>query len=332
MTAIVSQTQKKISPAQINDMKRFGEIHYDKSLAEYSRWKIGGTADVAIVPHSAEAIAQLMDYIAKEKVPFVIIGSSSNLLFADEGLRALAILLGDQISDMKISGRRVYAQCGLWVPKFSRRVAHAGLTGAEHMIGIPGTLGGLICMNGGSQRKGVGDFLVSVRSVSPEGELTKFTKAQCEFAYRESVFQRNQHIIVDAEFEYPLAEDKQGVRRDMLEILRDRRSKFPKKLPNCGSVFVSNPALYADYGPPGAVIEHCGLKGLSINQAQISPLHANFIVNNGGACAKDVLYLIHLIRETVFKETGYLMPAEAKYVSPNGEIVSAHEKAQQLYA
>ena len=330
MTA--SQTQKIISPAQLNYIKRYGVIYYDKSLAEYSRWKIGGTADVTIAPHSAEAIAQLMAYVAKEKIPYVIIGSSSNLLFADEGLRALVILLGDQISKMEVSSKKVYAQCGLWVPRFSRRVAQAGLTGAEHMIGIPGTLGGLICMNGGSQRKGVGDFLVSVRSVSPEGELMKFTKAQCEFAYRESVFQRNQHIIVDAEFEYPLAENKHDVRRNMLSILHDRRLKFPKKLPNCGSVFVSNPAMYADYGPPGAVIERCGLKGLAKNQAQISPMHANFIVNNGGANAKDVLYLIHLIRETVRKETGYLMPAEARYVSSGGEVISAHEKARELYA
>lgn len=217
------------------------------------------------------------------------------------------------------------------MPRFSRRVAQAGLTGAEHMIGIPGTLGGLICMNGGSQRKSVGDFLVRVRSVSPSGELITFTKDQCGFAYRESIFQRNQHIIVDAEFEYPIAESSRDVKRNMLSILRDRRLKFPKKLPNCGSVFVSNPAMYADYGPPGAVIERCGLKGLVRNKAQISPMHANFIVNNGGASAKDVLYLIHLVRETVKKETGYLMPAEARYVAPNGEIIPAHEKAQQFY-
>jgi UDP-N-acetylmuramate dehydrogenase len=328
----VNHTQKIISLSQLNHIKHLGTVYCDKNLAEFSRWKIGGTADAVIAPHSAEAIAQLMTFVSRERIPYVVIGSSSNLLFADEGVRALVILLGNQISEIKISGNRVSAQCGLWVPRFSRSIAQAGLAGAEHMIGIPGTLGGLICMNGGSQRKGVGDFLVSARSVSPEGELVQFKKAQCDFAYRESVFQRNHHIIVDAEFEYPLADNQQDVRRNMLSILRDRRLKFPKKLPNCGSVFVSDPAMYTDYGPPGAVIERCGLKGLTRNKAQISPMHANFIVNNGGASANDVLYLIHVIREMVQKETGYLMPAEARYVSPSGEIIVAHERAQQLYA
>lgn len=329
---MISAAENKISDDLLKDIERFGVLYRNKSLAEYSRWKIGGIADVVIAPRSAEDIAGLMSLIVKENIPYVTIGSSSNLLFADEGLRALVILLGDQINAVNISGNKVTAQCGIWVPEFSRKVGRAGLTGAEHMIGIPGTLGGLICMNGGSLRKGVGDHVISVRTVSPAGELVVFKREECGFAYRESIFQSNRHIIVDAEFEYPTAQDKKAVRREMLSILRDRRRKFPKKMPNCGSVFVSNPAMYADYGPPGAVIERCGLKGLSRNQAQISPMHANFIVNCGGAKASDVLYLIHLIRETVWKETGYLMPAEARYVSPNGEIIPAHEKAQQLYA
>lgn len=328
---MISAAINKIPDELLREIEHFGTLYRNKSLAEYSRWKIGGIADAVIAPYSAEDIAGLMSFIAKENVPYVTIGSSSNLLFADEGLRALVILLGDQISDINISGNKVTAQCGIWVPKFSRKLALSGLSGAEHMIGIPGTLGGLICMNGGSQRKGVGDHVTSVRSVSPTGELVNFTREQCKFGYRESIFQNNNHIIVDAQFEYSTAVVKQEVRRSMLAILRDRRLKFPRKLPNCGSVFVSNPAMYTAYGPPGAVIERCGLKGLTRNRAQISPIHANFIVNNGGASAADVLYLIYLIRETVWKETGYLMPTEARYVAQNGFIVAAHEKARELY-
>src|SRR5690606_35609273 len=175
----------------LKDIERFGVLYRNKSLAEYSRWKLGGIADVVIAPRSAEDIAGLMSLIVKENIPYVTIGSSINLLFADEGLRALVILLGDQINAVNISGNKVTAQCGIWVPEFSRKVGRPGLHGAEHMIGIPGTLGGLICMNGGSLRKGVGDHVISVRTVSPAGELEVFKREECGFAYRESIFQSN---------------------------------------------------------------------------------------------------------------------------------------------
>jgi UDP-N-acetylmuramate dehydrogenase len=106
----------------------------------------------------------------------------------------------------------------------------------------------------------------------------------------------------------------------MLEIMRGRRAKFPQKLPNCGSVFVSNPAMYAQYGPPGKVIEDQGLKGHSIGGAYVAPEHANFIINDGSATARDVLSLISLVKETVASATGYSMAVEARYVTSAGLI------------
>src|SRR5690606_33120726 len=138
----------------------------------------------------------------------------------------------------------------------------------------PGTLGGLVYMNGGSQRKGIGDHVVEVNTVTRAGERKSYTREQCLFQYRASVFQRVDEIITGARFEFEYG-DPQSIRRELLTILRSRRAKFPQKQPNCGSVFVSNPAMYADYGPPGKVIEACGLKGVVQGHAQISPLHAN---------------------------------------------------------
>lgn len=325
-------SERRIDSTIVDQLKSISAgVHVDRLLSDCSRWRIGGIADCMVEPSSVEELISVLKLVRDNGIPYIVVGAASNLLFSDSGVRALVIHLGGELAQIYIDGQKVRAECGVWVPGFSRVLANQGLEGMEHMAGIPGTLGGLIYMNGGSQRKGVGDHIVSVRSVSPTGEIVTFTREECCFAYRESIFQRNQHIILDAQFEYERAMDKRDVKRTMLSILRDRRRKFPQKLPNCGSVFVSNPAMYADYGPPGAVIERCGLKGFARNQAQISPMHANFIVNNGGASANDVLYLIYLIRETVRKETGYLMPAEVRYVTPSGEIIPAHEKAQEIH-
>ena len=116
--------------------------------------------------------------------------------------------------------------------------------------------------------------------------------------------------------------DKCDIRQDMLDILRSRRKKFPRKQPNCGSVFVSNPSMYEDYGPPGKIIETFGFKGLSQGDAEISQIHANFIVNKGSAQSKDILYLINTVKETVYEKTGHRMMVEAKFVSSTGEIMS----------
>lgn len=306
-------------------------VHTNVDLAQVSRWRIGGRAKVVVAPRSIAEVEQVMAFIHRHQLPYVILGSSSNLLFSDQGLDVLGLHLGNNLAAMGIDGTAVWSQCGMWVPGFARRLGRAGLTGAEHTCGIPGTLGGLLCMNGGSQRRGIGDSVVEVVTVTEQGEQKRYTREACGFAYRQSVFQSWREVIVSARFEFERAAEPGAIRRQMLAILRERRSKFPRKLPNCGSVFVSNPAMYADYGPPGAVIEQCGLKGLQRGGAIISPQHANFIINHDHATAEDVLGLIATIRKKVRERTGYDMPAEVRYVSPQGEIVPAHIQAERHY-
>lgn len=289
-------------------------------LSQFSRWRIGGVADCIVAPDSANSLASTIACLNAYAVPFIVIGSTSNLLFADEGLRAVAVQVGPRMADIRIEGHKVWCQSGAWVPGLARRIAKAGLSGAEHTCGIPGTLGGLICMNGGSQRKGIGDNLINLRAVTPEGEIVSYGKKQCSFAYRESIFQKNNNTIVDAELFFGNLEEPIVIRRKMLNILQQRKRKFPQTFPNCGSVFVSNPAMYEEYGSPGEVIERLGLKGLKVGGAEISPLHGNFINNIGGATASDVLALISKLRERVFDETGYAMRVEVKYVDPLGSF------------
>jgi len=321
-----------ITPALLHRLRAIDnlDILTNVKLAAISRWKIGGIADCVVCPRTTAALQQTLVLARELDVPVAVIGLTTNLLFAQLGLRALIIHLGQDFANLTITGNSVWAQAGVWMPRFARQVAQAGLTGIEHLAGIPGTLGGLVCMNGGTQRKGIGERLVSVTAMDLDGTLHTYDREQCGFAYRTSMFQHNRQIITEAEFVYETAQNKIDVRRQMKRILEERRRKFPQKLPNCGSVFVSNPALYDSLGPPGAAIEQCGLKGTVHGGAQISPLHANFIVNNGGASTADVLYLIELIRSTVRLQTGHDMEAEAKYVDTLGNMHPAHEVAQQF--
>lgn len=261
-------------------------------------------------------------------MPHVVVGLTSNLLFADEGLRVPCLQLGPRMGDVAIKHTNVYAQAGAWVPGLACKLMQAGLTGGEHTCGIPGTLGGLICMNGGSQRKGIGSSVVAVESVDQVGTHRVRSAKNCDFAYRQSVFQNNNEVITSAHLRFALGE-RAAIRSDMRAILAERRKKFPRKEPNCGSVFKSDPAMYAEIGPPGNVIERLGFKGMRVGGAEISPEHANFIVNKGGARAQDVLALIAAIHNGVRSATGYLMQAEGYYVSVSGTVIPLDRAARE---
>lgn len=308
-----------------------GHIDTDVSLSSLSRWRVGGTAKCIFRPASHADIATFVKYMHATQTPYGVIGSTTNLLFSEQGIQVPLLRIDDTYARVQFAGDTAICQSGVWVPGFARATATRGLAGLAHIVGIPGTLGGLVCMNGGSQRKGVGEHIVSVKSVTATGESRTYSQAQCNFSYRHSVFLDNKEVISEVTLQLEPGEPK-AIKREMLQILRSRSKKFPRKLPNCGSVFVSDPSMYADYGPPGAVIERCGLKGTVQGGAQISPLHANFIVNRGGATAEDILSLIYLARSRVQEETGYGMKAEALYVEPDGSMVPAHIKANAVFA
>lgn len=319
-----------IPPVALLDLERIcpGAVALNVPLARISRWRIGGIADVIVRPRSINELARLRAWLHEQKLAHVVFGATSNLLFADEGLRAIGVQIGEAFAPLCIVGSEITAGPGVWVPKLARRAMQAGLTGIEHICGIPGTLGGLICMNGGSQRKGIGEVIVSITSVDARGTIRHRSREECAFAYRRSIFQSNDEVIAGAVLRLEPAADRGAVRREMLEILGSRRCKFPQKEPNCGSVFVSNPTMYAEYGPPGAIIERLGFKGHRVGEAMVSPQHANFIVNEGGASAADVLALIDIIKATVLADTGFTMEVEARFVTEDGGILNVDANAR----
>jgi UDP-N-acetylmuramate dehydrogenase len=306
-------------------------VAFDQPLASLGRWRIGGPADVVVTPPDIRSLKAVLAIIEQAGTPRVIIGDGSNLLFDDVGFRGVVVRIGRAFAGFSIdSDGLVEAGAGLWVPSFVRQVIEAGLAGATHAIGIPGTLGGLVVMNGGSQRHGIGENVVSVDVVTLGGALRRIEHADLGYAYRRSVLQDEDGIVVSARFRFEPG-DRHALRREAITILAARRAKFPRIRANCGSVFVSDPALYSLIGPPGMAIEKAGLKGASIGGAQWSPDHANFIVNNGGARSRDVLELIQRARSKVYDLTGIAMDAEVRHLAPDGIMRPAHEVAAALF-
>lgn len=307
-----------------------GVLQRDVPLSELGRWRIGGPVDVLASPRNVSDLQILIRLLSKLKRPYHVIGDGSNILFDDAGFRGVLVYVGSAFSQFEaLPAGDVTAGAGLWVPDFVRRVGLSGLAGCAHAIGIPGRLGGLIVMNGGSQRKGIGDQLVHVTVVDSEGNLRVIDRDACGFSYRSSALQEMRAIVVEARFRYSPADPAQ-LRREMLEILRERRGKFPKELPNCGSVFLSDAELYSAIGPPGQAIEEAGLKGERVGGAQFSPAHANFITNVGNASSYDVLSLIRRARDTVHKRTGFQMDCEVRHLTPDGFLRQAHISAEEF--
>lgn len=257
-------------------------------------------------------------------IPWVVIGRGSNLLFDDEGMRGGVIKLGRGFSLVSFEANKVTALSGVWIPALARRSASLGLSGLEHMVGIPGTLGGVVTMNGGSLRQNIGQMIDWVTYMDRDGAVYRIDGADCGFSYRKSCFQDTSNIVLEVCLSLKLS-DGESVRRAMGQVLKERRTKFPLSQPNCGSVFSNDPEIHREWGPPGKVVEMCGLKGLRLGDVQVSHKHANFMVNLGSSSSEDVKSLVRTVRRVVHDVTGCEIPCEVRYLSPSGEIIALHK-------
>ena len=294
-------------------------------LAPFSWWRIGGQADYFAEVTSEAELTSLLVKLGQLAMPWCLIGNGTNILFDDTGYRGCVIRMGPKFSEIKLAGRQLVAQAGAWTPRVAMVAARAGLSGIEHTVGIPATFGGLVYMNGGSQRKGIGDLIVSVKTLTAVGLFREIPAVDCDFGYRRSRFQNTHEIILSATLSFEKENPYEQQRPELLKILRERRQKFPRKAPSCGSVFKSSPELFASYGPPGKIIEELGFKGLRQGDIQVSPSHANFIVNLGKGRSQDVLDVVRRIYLAVRQHTGLTMEPEFQYCHPMHGFQTASE-------
>jgi len=267
-------------------------ISRNVSLKKYNTFKIGGKAKLFAEPKSIRDIKDLFLFCRQNKEKFFILGGGSNVLFGDDGFDGLVIKIGKHFETGKPLHTLIQA------------AADKGLGGIEKLEGIPGTVGGAIFMNASAHGQQISDCIESVVSITIYGEIITRTNEECKFAYRNSVFRMLDEIILSAEFNF-VPMPKEVINRNRKEVLAWRREKQPLKYPNAGSVFknpTNNIPLADSRVSAGYLIDSCGLKGCRVGDAQVSELHANFIVNRGNATAKDVRALIKKVTQTV-KET-----------------------------
>ncbi|QPJ66568.1 MAG: UDP-N-acetylmuramate dehydrogenase [Candidatus Nitrohelix vancouverensis] len=301
-----------MNPSYLWLQKIQGEVRTDELMSEHTTIRIGGPADVFILPKDVADLQKIMKH--RGTAPCFILGEGSNLLVRDSGIRGIVVSLkkgfrnvGRPLFFKTADGKEkavIKVQAGVKMSYLAKYAARYSLTGIEHLAGIPGSLGGAWTMNAGAEGVEIGQVTRSVSRVNEKGELEKLTKDQIEFQYRKTLFPDGGGILFEGELELEKG-DANEIQNKMESHLTRRSAKQPLTTPNSGSIF-KNPSGDA----AGRLIEAAGLKGFSIGGAAISLKHANFIVNKGGAKASEVLRLIELVKEKVKTESGVELETE----------------------
>ena len=269
-------------------------------LAGYTTFNIGGPADWFYEAKTEEEVLGAVALARQNNLPWFILGGGSNLLVADEGFRGLVIAMRN--TQYVIRDTKIIADAGVSLAKIVDLVTQNLLSGLEFAAGIPGTIGGAVRGNTGAWRQSVGDKVLRVKVADDHGRITWLDQRDCRFAYRDSRFKKTGEIILAVEL--GLAKGNQvDIKNRIAENLAQRRCQ-PKQ-PSAGCVFKNSPPVST-----GALIDQVGLKGKKIGGAQISPQHANFIVNLGQAKANDVIELIQVIKAEVKQRLGVALEEE----------------------
>ncbi|MFM7653495.1 MAG: UDP-N-acetylmuramate dehydrogenase [Vulcanococcus sp.] len=291
------------------------------ALAEFTTWKVGGPAQWFAEPDHPDQVLELLAWAVAEGLESRVIGAGSNLLVSDAGLAGLTVcnrrLQGAEID----AGTGVIeARAGEPIPTLARRAARAGLAGLEWSVGIPGTVGGAAVMNAGAQGGCTAEVLESITVVDPAQPDRSFElrNGELDFAYRHSRLQSEPLVVLSARFRLAAGQEPAAVSQRTSANLHSRTSTQPYQQPSCGSVF-RNP----EPQKAGQLIEGLGLKGLSIGGAQVSPIHANFIVNTGAATAAEIDQLIATVQRRVAAAHGIALHPEVKRLGPFEAIALA---------
>ncbi len=296
-----------------------GQLKINEPMSRYTTWRIGGMAECFYQPGSIGDLQSLLKLVAPA-VPVYWIGLGSNLLIRDNGLKGLVINTNGVLNQLNIRCETqshktlcyLQAEAGLSCAVFSRKAARQGLNGAEFLSGIPGTIGGALAMNAGAFGGETWRQVISVDMIDRHGNISHRSPEEFNINYRHVEYKNNtqQQWFIRATFCYEQNEvELQQSKQEIKNLLKKRARTQPTTQANAGSVFKNPPGDHA-----ARLIEDCGLKGKSINGAQVSEKHANFIINTGRATAGDVEALIELIQERVLYKHGIKLQTEVHFM------------------
>lgn len=275
-------------------------VKKNQILAGYTTFKIGGAADWFYQSKDEKNLIEAISFCHNQKIPFFILGGGSNLLISDKGFRGMVIKMGNEI--VEVDNEKIIAGAGMFLNKLVNIAKENSLSGLEFMVGIPGTVGGAIVGNVGAWQENFGDKIKRVKILDEKNQIKWLNQKDCQFNYRQSRFKKNKEIVLAVEIE--LKRTKQEEINQKISDNLQKRKNQPQES-SAGCIFINpKPNSAAD------LIENCSLKGIKKGKAKISDKHANFIVNCGGAKAKDVLELMSLAKEKVQEKFGINLQEE----------------------
>ena len=285
-------------------------LYYDEPMAKHTSFKIGGPADVFIKVDNIEELKEILDLSKKNQIPLTIIGNGSNLLVTDKGIRGITAKLNLKDIEIKNENNKqiIKVEAGVPVGLLAQKLLKEEITGFEELSGIPGTIGGAVIMNAGAHGKELKDILKKVTAMDYNGNIHEFTNEECQFSYRNSRFQKEKYIILQATLELEKGNSTE-IKEKMDEYMQFRKEKQPIEYPNAGSTFKRGEDFVT-----AKLIDEAGLKGYKVGGAQVSEKHAGFIVNVDNATAKDVIELTDYIKEKIEEKFGKKINLEIQII------------------
>lgn len=278
-------------------------------MSRYTTFRIGGDAALMITPQNDEQLSAVIAECKKESIKPFILGNGSNMLICDEGLDTVVINMCRDNAQIHLEGEDVIVcDAGATMSRVCNFALENGLTGLEFAFGIPGSAGGAAYMNAGAYGGEMKDVLFECEHIEPNGTCGRLKGEELGLDYRTSAYEHNGFIITKLFLKLKKG-DKNDIKAKMQELLQRRKDKQPLEYPSAGSTFKRPVGYFA-----GGLIEECGLKGYSVGGAQVSEKHAGFVINKGGATAKDVLDLIKYVQDKVYVEKGVMLEPEIRLI------------------
>lgn len=294
------------------------QILENEPMCKHTSFKVGGPVRYFAKAETVEDLKTAMTLACEKSLPYFILGNGTNLLVSDKGYDGVVITLAGDFSTIEDLGNGAF-KVGAAIPlgRFARTTIKQGFAGIHKLAGIPGTLGGAIYMNAGAYGQEIGNCCTMVTVLDDDGSTRDIATADCGFGYRQSIFQKNKATILSATFQLPAASAEgktvADLEAELAECMAKRKASQPLNMPNAGSTFKRLESGAADTPTqiaPGYYIEQAGLKGQRIGDAEVSTLHANFIVNAGGATACDIKTLSEYVQQKVAEKFGIQLKRE----------------------
>ena len=290
-----------------NEFYDINDIKIDEKLSEYVNFKVGGPADILLIPNSKEQVIKSIKICKENNIPFYLIGNGSNILVRDGGFRGVVLSLKN-VKNIYVDGEKIEAECGVMLKEVSDKAIENSLTGFEFACGIPGTIGGAVFMNAGAYDGEISKVIESAEVIDENCNIIRLSREELDFGYRSSLIIKKGYTVLSAVFKLEKGQVK--TIKELIEDLTNKReSKQPLEYPSAGSTFKRPTGYFA-----GKLIQDAGLKGYSIGGAAVSEKHSGFVINKGNATAKDITDLIKHIQDEVKKQFGVDLHPEVRII------------------